>query len=279
MKRFKKLTLLLAAAMMLLLLPSGNALLASAAEPATYYVYYDAEDTSPQWRFIEGNQYTETGEHREMYYLVDEGKLKDGDVVVVDCANANGDLKLPKHLSNLTVLTTDSANSQLAIIFTGGVDYCDILKDASASITGDVAEAHVYDHATANFNNNVSYLVVTGTEQDIYANVGVAGTVGHLHAESQSTVHYELYDFPAGRFAMKNGLLGTDEAYYSKTPSAQGDGITAPAAPAAPAAATPAAAPQKEYDDVPKTGDSSLYLWLFAISGLCFAGRRLVKRS
>ncbi len=269
MKKFRKPALLLAAAATLLLAPGTGTLTASAAEGTTYYVFYSENDNG--WRFFEGNEYVETPTEREIYYLENE-VLKDGDLVVVDCANAPGNeggaINLPKHLSNLTVKTTDASKDNAAVIHTKGIDYCYILGGAVAAVNGDVATAEVYDDARVTFNNNVSSLRVFSSGDDIDANISVGGTVGHLYRKHQVELT-DYYDFAAGKFQMVNGSLNQiAEEYYSSTPSAQTYG--------SPASGT---TPKKEYDDVPKTGDNSWYLWLFAASGLCFAAGRLVKRS
>ncbi len=267
MKRIKTIatTFLLAAA--LVLLPGSNALKAEAATPVTYAVQYDSEDN--EWRYQVGSQYTDEGEDRSLYYLLQV--LKDGDLVAVynsDDGAPHLDLGNVK-LSNLTL-----CNTAMTAVHTGGISDCHILSNSTCAINGDVHNAFVYDAASVNFNNNVHNLTILSDEDNFYSNVNCGGTVWHLYA--YSTTHpvtfYDLYNFDSGVLVIDNGVLETEYYFYDESiPS--GNAQTATPAPSTPSA------PADEYDEVPKTGESALPYALLSVSVLCFAGSLMLRKK
>ena len=95
--------------------------------------------------------------------------------------------------------------------------------------------------------------------------VTVNGTVGHLIGKDSTQLHYEHYNFAAGKLVVTDGALKTDPAHYSNIPSA--------------VSSTQSTVPSDEYDDVPKTGENNTILWLFAILGLSLTGRYILKKT
>lgn len=275
MKKLNKFISLFAAAALLVLLPGTNKLTAAAEEPTTYYI----RSIDDEWRFQAGSAWDDTVAHRELYYMNEQ--IKDGDVVIVDGSVANDPITVNVRLSNLTVKSSD------ALVFTAkGYDQCFILDNNIAAINGDVKNAYVYGISRCNFNSNVTNLEVIGSGSDLNnlnATVAVVGTVSHLKAtdSGDNGVYFEYYDFPAGKFHMENGTLKTSEKDYSKTPSAQ---TTAPAKPANPQQPAhteqpSAGTPSSDYDDVPKTGESNIILWLTAAAAVCLMGRFALKKA
>ena len=220
-KKAKALIAMALAAAALLLTPIGYSLTlrATAAEqPVTYAVKY--VDSMGDWRFQAGTSTFDEGVgHRELYYL--HQQLKEGDLVVVyNDSDSSRTLDLGKtRLSNLTV----AQSRTFTVIYSGPIDECYVLANSPCSINADVKNAHVYDTATVNFNNNVDTLKIYSGSDRVYSNVACVGTVGHLFAQSTSTneVFYDLYDFQVGSLNIQNGALLTKEDKYGKTPVLQ----------------------------------------------------------
>lgn len=260
MKKLTKIVSLLFAVAICVLLPDAAALTASAEEPVTYYVKYLADNN--EWRFQLGSAWNDQGYHRELYYLNQD--IKDGDIVVVD-GNSSSVLEIPVHLSNLTFYMGTSA-----VVTAKSIDECFVLRDCVCAINGDTSVAYVYDSARCTFNNNVGTLNVlndaTRNDSLLRSTVTVGGTVDHLIGHDGAKLHYELYSFAAGKLVVENGDVKTDTSLYS---------TTAPAAGSTQNTSSSA----DEYDDVPKTGDSTLIFWLLGISAICFAGRYSLKKA
>lgn len=276
MKKRKGILSLLAAAL-LVLLPGTNTLTAQAAEPTTYYI----QSMDGEWRFQPSAQWDDSAVHRELYYM--EQDIKDGDIVIVEGSLDNSPITIPARLSNLTVKSSDSL-----VITANGIDSCYILGNSTAAVNGDVTTAYVYGSAACNFNNNVTNLEVIGSGSDLNnlnATVAVVGTLSHLKASDSGDggIYFEYYNFPAGKFYMEYGTVKTEEQYYSKAPS--GTQQTAPAGQqasqqtASQSKQPSTASPSGEYDDVPKTGESSLIFWLTGLAAVCLLASFTVRRA
>lgn len=270
MKKIKKITAMLAAVAAMVLLPQTNAFTAKAAEPVTYSLTYQDD----KWYF----QSSTSDEYRSLYYLSE--LIKDGDLVAVYNNNDSADtLDLGNvHLSNLTFLH----DSKFTKVFAGGIDDCYVLAGASGTVNCNVTNAYVYDTVTFNFNNNVTNLYLYADDK-IHSNLGVSGTVGHLLATSLPNhdpyrLHFNYYDFPKDslRFidgAFKPRTLGfkTPEEHEQQTSSST-ETVTAPSN-------SVSNDYVDEYDDVPQTGQSYLYLWLLGASIICFSASIILKRT
>lgn len=271
MKKVKKIISLLAASAMLLVASFGsNTLTVEAAEPVTYTLQYDFDDDD--WRFQVGYPWDDTAEHRELYYM--EQAIKDGDIIVVEGENSNSlNLNLNITLSNVTL-----SQSDFVCIGANRIDNVYVTGDSSGSFSGYVDHAYVYNYGIANFNNDVGTLEVQSNENDIRATVGVAGTCAHLYATASNgaTVMYDLYSFRTGSLHMSDGMLNTAESNYSKTPGAIS---SATQATASTTTSTSSSAASSEYDDVPKTGESNLTVWLFGIATISFVGSLALRRK
>uniref|UniRef100_UPI0040562EB2 hypothetical protein n=1 Tax=Acetatifactor sp. TaxID=1872090 RepID=UPI0040562EB2 len=265
MKTLKKITALLLAAAICALLPNATVLTASAEEPVTYYVkHVDGQG----WRFQIGS-WADNGYHRELYYMYQD--IKDGDLLVVDGSNIDNPIEVSVRLSNLTY-----AQNTSAVVYAKSIDNCYVLRDNFSAVNGDVTNAYIYDTTACTFNNNVGTLNILNDpgriDSLLHANVTVGGTVNHLIGNDGNTVHYDLYNFAAGKLVITQGDVKTDPAYFSTTASST-------AAPSVPAQTVPAdTASDDEYDDVPQTGDSSLWICLLGISAICFAGSYQLKK-
>ncbi len=263
MKIFKKLISTLMVAALCILLPDISAMTASAEEPVTYYVKYLA--STDQWRYMPGSTWNDTGSHRDLYYMHEA--LKDGDSIIIDGSKPDFTLKVSVRLKNLTLI-----HGAQAVVTANGFDECYVLRDSVGAFNGDVTNAYVYDNGRCTFNNNVNTLTVQTASSytnntRLHATVTVNGTVGHLIGKDSTQLHYEHYNFAAGKLVITEGNVKTDAADYSNTPSAS----------SRPTQSTSSSS--DEYDDVPKTGESNLILWLFGISAFCFAGRYVLKRT
>ena len=265
-KHFKRLVSLLAATTLCVLFPGAGTITTHAATPVTYYVKY--VDASNGWKFQTGG-WSDTEYNRDPYYMLQE--INDGDIVVID-SNGSGefaDLKISKRISNLTL----TQNSH-AIISAAGFDEVFALSGSTSAVTGDVSSAHLYDDAGVTFNSNVSDLELIDTRAQSTGAASVAGTTGHALRRTESGyIYYEIYNVAKGKLLIDYGNLETNSAYYSTTPTANQE----TAAPAnTPAAQKPASS--SDYDEVPKTGENNLIVWLTGIALLCLAGRKALKK-
>lgn len=268
MKKLKNIFTLLITAAVLAFMPGVNTLTASAEEPVTYYIKYLSDDN--QWRFQTGSTWSDTVQHRELYYAYQE--IKDGDSVIIEGANPGFVFEVSVRLGNVTFL-----HGSAAVVTAKSIDECYVLRDSVAAINGDVTNAYVYDNARCTFNNNIGTLQILNdparNDTLLRGTVTAGGTVNHLIGKDNDKLHYELYNFAAGKLSITNGDVKTDAAYYSTSASA---GTTQTANTAQPSATQSSS---DEYDDVPKTGESSLVFWLLGVSAICFTGRYLLKKT
>lgn len=237
MKNFVKSAFLMAAAIALTMFSGIGTLRVSAESSTSYFVKYDAEES--QWR-VQIGSWNDEDRGKDVYYLNNgDSKIKDGDILVVE---KNGQEQLPPaievnaHLSNLTIVRAK------AVVKANGIDDCYVLGDSYAAINGDVTNAYLYDNLNCTFNNNVTNLTITNSDNSTLTCVSVAGTVDHLLRQDKDKTLYEYYDFAAGKLTIDDkGLLQTSENYYSKTPSARPQ-----AAVAGQAAAKPGSVPAED---------------------------------
>ena len=270
MKKFKKFVSLLAAASLCALLPSINTITAHAAEPVTYYVKYNVDDS--EWDFQTGG-WSETEYNRDPYYMLQE--INDGDIVVIDSSDTDAvaNFSFSKRLSNLTVTIGSSA-----VISAPGIDEVYVLSDSSCAVSGNVTNAHVFDEASFTANNDVNFLELIDTQAMSTGKVSVKGTVAHALRRTESGYNYfEIFNVAKDKFFVDYGVLETNAAYYSTTPSATQAAPTPAATTPTPTTQNTSNAASGEYDDVPKTGENNLIFWLLGISVLCLAGRRVLK--
>ena len=259
MKRFKQFVSLFAAATLLVLLPATNKLTVSAEEPRTYYLKY--VESESQWRYQDGTPWDDTKQHRELYYM--QQSIKDGDLLVVEGGGDPLRLEVNVKLSNLTL-----NKCQNVVVTTKGVDECYVLGDALSAVNGDVKHAYIYANSATTFNNNVDTVDIQDTGS-IRCTLTVGGTVSHLIGKNDSGTVYEGYDFAAGTLNIQSGVLKTDASNYSTTSSATTSSSTNTAS---------QSASSDEYDDVPKTGESTTVIWLFAATLLCFGSAYTLKK-
>lgn len=305
MKRLKTLVSLLAAAAMLLLMPNTDLPQVSAAEPVTYSLKY--VEANNEWRYHVGPWDDNNSGHRELYYLKES--IKDGDVIVVEGGDQGLTLELPVNLSSITF-----NHSHLAVITAKSVENVYVLRDSVAAINGDVKNAHVYDNAVVNFNNNVTNLYIT-KEICGQQTIAVVGTVDYVKTSDAEKIYNEMYNFQANSFRQEEGILKTDASKYSMVPVptapvVPGDPaatlpvvpvdptvtlpvvptvpvdptVTVPVVPTAPvtpvAPVVPVTPADSLYDNVPKTGEPLALPGLLVMgAGICFGGAYLLKRK
>ena len=305
MKRLKTLVSLLAAAAMLLLMPNTDLPQVSAAEPVTYSLKY--VEANNEWRYHVGPWDDNNSGHRELYYLKES--IKDGDVIVVEGGDQGLTLELPVNLSSITF-----NHSHLAVITAKSVENVYVLRDSVAAINGDVKNAHVYDNAVVNFNNNVTNLYIT-KEICGQQTIAVVGTVDYVKTSDAEKIYNEMYNFQANSFRQEEGILKTDASKYSMVPVPTAPivpgepaatlpvvpvdptvtlpvvptvpvdpTVTVPVVPTAPvtpvAPVVPVTPADSLYDDVPKTGEPLALPGLLVMgAGICFGGAYLLKRK
>lgn len=218
-------------------------------------VTYTLRVVNNEWRCMAGYPWNDSGIHLGMVFM--EQYLNDGDKIVVDDDSMELKLTVEKHLESITF-----AKSKLSVIYAPGIDNVYVLNDSVAAINCDVKSGYVYQNATANFNNNVTYLEVYNKTAPLQASVYVAGTVGQVKAYDAEKTHFQFYDFARGTFYVDKGTLKTNAGLYSNVPA------PTPAPTVAPTK-KPAASTADEYDDVPKTGDIASYYWMFGLAAAC----------
>lgn len=297
MKRLKTIVSLLAAAALLLLAPNAQQLQVSAAEPVTYSLKY--VEANNEWRYHVGSWDDSNPGHRELYYLKES--IKDGDNIVVEGGDQGLTLELPVNLGSITF-----NHSHLAVITAKSVENVYVLRDSVAAINGDVKNAHVYDNAVVNFNDNVTNLYIT-KEICGQQTIVVVGTVDYVKTGDAEMVYNEMYNFQANSFRQEEGILKTDASKYSTIPPVVAPivpgvpnavtpvapvvpvvpvdpAVTVPVVPAVPTApvapVVPVTPADSLYDDVPKTGEPFALPGLLVIgAGICFGGAYLLKRK
>ncbi len=250
MKKFKKFVSLLTVATILVLLPTSK-LTVSAEEAHTYYLKY--VETESEWRYQDGTPWDDSKQHRELYYL--HQGIKDGDLLVVEGGGSPLRLEVNVRLSNLTLNKCENA-----VVTAKGIDECYVLGNSVSAVNGDVGHAYIYANSVTSFNNNVGTIDIQDTGS-IRCTLTVGGTVSHLIAKNNEGTVYEGYNFQAGSLNIQSGNLKTDASKYSTTATS---GNTTQASSVTDSS--------DEYDDVPKTGESNVILYLFAVSALCFVG-------
>lgn len=216
LQKTRKLVTVLVMAAMLIGLPGVCSLRVSAAGGVTFAVKY--VPSLKEWRYqYNTSSFDDKASSKSISVLSSE--LRSGDLVVVyNDSDSVPELKLgTTHLSNLTVTNCNS----FTIIFSGSVEDCYLLGGASCAINANVTNAYVYDTVLGNFNMNVQNLYIY-PEKDLTSTLGCGGTVGYMEATSRTTdrTFYRLYDFQAASFAMKDGVLTTDQSRYSQSPKA-----------------------------------------------------------
>lgn len=280
MKRIKKfvtkLSTMLAAAAILAVTPGANVMEVEAA-PNTYYLKYDTSKND--WR-MQINEWKNDYEGRELYYL-NEGdeRVKDGDVVVIldneDSDAGSTNIQINARVGNLTV------NRAHAIVtVNGGIDECHVLGDSYTAITGNITNGYVYDDATCTFHSNVTNLRLVGTENfnTPETDVTVGGTVAYASTANSGGVLKEYYNFKAGTFHFDgNSGLMTDASNYSTNGSGPA-ASTAPAPSNSGSSSSGSSSSSGDYDDVPKTGERNMVVWLFAAAAVCAMGSVMLKR-
>lgn len=266
----------LTAAMGLAILPEAHAVTAEAAEPVTYHVKYSADDGD--WLYQSNTSiYDDDADSKEVQYLL--GELKDGDVVVVyNDTVCDTPLNLGNvHLSNLTMYS----NCQWSMVKVGSVDVFYANKGSNCSITGNITNAYVYLNVLCNFNNNVQNLTQYYDSYDGVdgPNIGCDGKVGQFtsRAYSDESIYYTYYEVTG--LYVENGVL-QDGCRYSLEPVATS--TSSPAASSSSSnssAASSSSSSGSEYDDVPKTGQNNIYLWLLGTAMACFVGSGLLRKA
>lgn len=271
----KKLFSIFSAALFAIVLICQNPITVDAADPTTYYVQYDKE--AEQWYYQVGSSWDDTvpPPKREIYYMLQD--MKDGDYVVVEAIGDWPELELDFHLGNLTIMPYSSC-----MVKAKSVAECYVLHDAYVSITSDVEHGWVYGNATANFNLNCNTLeLIYDNEPEM--SVAVLGTCNELWVHNDTSTWNHLWSF-TDDLIYNNGRVHTAHESFSinppATPAAPVVPTTTTSTPASSTTSTPASSTTSadEYDDVPKTGESTAYLWTFAIAALCFVGSYSLKK-
>lgn len=271
MKKIKTFAAVLAAVLGLSMIPAANA---EAAEPVNYCVKYDTE--KGDWLFQDNTSvYNDEINGREMYYMLNN--LKDGDIVTV--SNDAGDAPL-LDLGGVRLGSLTITSGQFTMVKVGSADNFYANRGSSSSITGTITNAYVYYNALTNFNSNVKILNVyyeRNNESDA-PTVGCNQTVEQLNLRSLNEpnwIYDSFYNFAVNSLSIKNGVLLTEEGYYSRDPVALSTNATT----ANTKGTGSSSSSKSQYDDVPKTGQNNVYLWLLGTAAACFAGSGLLRKA
>lgn len=225
---------------------------------------YSLQVVDGEWRYQPNYPWSDSVQHRELYYMLQE--IKDGDKVVVLESDKRLELEVSKNLSNLTLQKAENV-----IVTAPYIEECNVLGGCVAAINADINKAYVYDTTTCNFNKNVQYLeILTGKpDTTLSATVGASGQVAHAYAHEGDHVVFDIYNVKAGTFSMREGAFNTADSNYTKTPSASVVVTTPVSAPSA----------ADELDDVPKTGDDASYYWILALAATCMASGLYLRKK
>ena len=269
MKSIKKIAATLFAVAVLALLPNANAFRSQAAEPVTYAVKYVSDEQG--WRY-QPNTATYDDSLGGGPISILRTELKDGDLVVIyNDLGTNSYLDLGSaNLSNLTY----TQNTKTSFVFAGSVKDCYVLGGSTGTVNCNVENAYVYDTVVFNFNGNVKEMYVEAGD-NLRSSIGSEGTVKHLYvfSSSRDAILLNHYDFVKGALYIQEGVFLPQGAFLTAQDHDAGLTLLPDEAPGSSSASS------GEYDDVPKTGQSNLYLWLLCASAMCFAGSRALKRS
>ena len=120
---------------------------------------------------------------------------------------------------------------------------------------------------------------------NLHAYIGCLGTVNHLIAKDNrdQLTYYEAYNFAQGKLTVEDGSLKTAGQYYSKTEAASAAApapvAEQPAQTTAPTQPSQNTASSSAYDDVPKTGETSMAVWFLGTAAVCLIGGYAVRRK
>lgn len=277
MTKIKKFVSLLATAAILAVAPGANVMEVEAA-PNTYYVKYDVDMN--EWR-MQMNGWNNDDPGRELYYL-NEGdeRVKDGDTVVILGNEEDEDgskiIEINARVGNLTI---DRTNAVVNV--KGGIDTCHINGETYAAVTGNITNAYVFNDAVCTFHSNISNLTLTCTDEYTTprSTVTVGGTVAYAATANSGGILKEYYNFKAGTFNFDyaSGLM-TDPSNYSTSGNGPAASAPAPSGNASSGSSASSSSSSGDYDDVPKTGESNLVVWLFAAAAVCATGSVALKR-
>lgn len=273
MKHLKKILSFMTALALAVMPLCGSVLTVAADEPATYYI--SNRNNEGELRYVKGSEWDDTvGAARELYYM--NLDLKDGDILIIDTVD-EVEVKVSASPSNVTFLQSSSC-----VFYAPSIQNCYVLDKAYVAVNANVTNATVTLAGTANFNQDVSNLYVYAPEE-LKANIFVEGVCDHLKGYTDNNTVYEFYSFAKGILHVEDGAMVPLTAELSSTPPETPAAATTPAAETTPATA-PAATPtapsvsSDEYDDVPKTGESSAYLLAFGLAALCFTGSYALRK-
>lgn len=277
MKNFKKLVSLLAVSAILAVAPSANVMEVEAA-PTTHYVKYDVDMN--EWR-VQVNGWNNDDPGRELYYL-NEGseRVQDGDTVIIlgneEDQDGSKPIEINARVGNLTVDRTN-----VVVNAKNGIDTCYINGETYAAVTGNITNAYVFNDAVCTFHSNISNLTLTCTEEYTTprSTVTVGGTVAYAATANSGGILKEYYNFKAGTFYFDfaSGLM-TDASNYSTSGNGPAASAPAPSGNTSSSSSASNNTSSGAYDDVPKTGESNLVVWLFAAAAVCATGSVALKR-
>lgn len=188
-------------------------------------------------------------------------EMKDGDYVVIQAnPDDNATLELDFNLGNVTILPNNACTVKAK-----SIQDCYVLSGAHANIECNVKNGYLYDFSVCNFFQDCENLRIDYTDESTVS-VNVVGKCNSFYMLNTATNHvkYQLYNFTAA-LSVGKGDLKNEATEYATAPVA----VT----PQAPTTAG------DEYDDVPKTGETAVYLYAFGVAALCFAGSYYFKKQ
>lgn len=263
MKRIHRFLTLSLTAALFLLAPLVGTITASAAEPKTFQLKYDADlggwrsQCLPQW-----DASRETGDLNFVLY-----NAQNGDNVVIDSSGAPGlDITFTQALANITVMGSGSC-----IVIHSDQPLKDFyaIQGAIVALNIETENAYVYDNCVCNLNKNVKNLNLIAATQ-LAMNVAAPGSVESCTITDLYGNTTSIYNLPGGALRVENGVLKTDPQYYSTTPiSAPAPEVSAPA-PSSSSSGAPLS---------PPTGENTSVLVLLTGALFCLAAVLTLRRK
>ena len=277
MKKIKMFAAVLAAVLGLAMIPDANAVTAKAEEPVTYSVKCVNDGDSLTWRFqANTSTYDDNGFGRELYYLL--STLKDGDVVVI----YNNEEKAPLlDLGDIRLGSLTITEGQFTMVKVGSADNFYANRGSNSSITGTITNASVYLTALANFNNDVQNLTqyFDPSVDENGPTIGCGGKVTQFTTRdySNNNIVYTIYEVKG--LNVRDGVVQEGCSYSSEPVAASGNSSATNSSSSNSSAASSSSSNSSEYDDVPKTGQNIIYLWLLGAAAACFVGSGLLRKA
>lgn len=288
MKKVKGLVLFLLTVCVLTVMPMAMKMDVGA-ESTTYCIGKNKEG---EYCFQKGYPWDTVTPVEEIIYL--QYHIKDGDKVVVYPDASGVELEINAKIADLTINQATGV-----VVKAESYDVVYVLSGSMASIHGDITKGVAYGGTAVNFNNYVETGVVyedatvnfvddvncleVYAEEKIKATINVLGAVNTLLVQAGENIDYLVQNIGEDKMEMEDGEFLTRGNYFNTYLTGEEARVMAefiknqPLATPAPAANNNASS-SSDYDEVPKTGDTTnAFAWL--VMAAAFGGAAVFARK